>query len=1047
MQDRIHRFIAGLAPKLTEACATAALQDSMDISQIQTFAQNIERGRRRQQSAERTKSGQRKRMRFVRSQEQSQGSYRPQYFKRPPRPPPPQLQGYKYDRYTQSGPGESPQALGLQQQQGLRQTGPFQPRCAICGRGHLGQCRAGSDACYTCVRLGHMMRYCPNKDSGDMAQPANSATGSAMSVHPSGHESRPSAGRGRGRGRGRGFSSDPGSTLSCITPFVARKFGIVPEILSDPFTVSTPVGESIIPRRVYRGCTITVCGRQTSADLVELEMLDFDAIMGMDWLAACYATVDFRAKTARFHFPGKPVLEWVSNTVTPRGRFISYLKARKMIAKGFIYHIVRVKDADAEKSILQSIPVVKEYADVFPDELPGIPPEREIDFAIDLLPGTQPIPIPPYRMAPAELKELKEQLKDLLENGFIRPSTSPWGAPVLFVRKKDGSLRMCIDYRQLNKKATKFQWTEACEKSFQKLKNRLTSVPVLALPDGPDGYAMYCDASDHKSLQYILKQKEMNLRQRRWLELLKDYDVNILYHPGKANVVADALSRRSMGSLTHVEAEKRQLTRDIHQLACFGVRLVDSGNGGVVLQNTAKSSLIAEVKDRKYEDTELVKSRERVPQQKKSLLELKGDGVLRYKGRLCVPEVAGLRDRIMSEAHYSWYSIHLGSTKMYHEIKDVYWWNDMKKNIVEYVTQCPSFQQVKIEHQKPGGLMKTIEIPTWKWEAINMDFITGLPRSHHKLDSIWVTVDMLRKSAHFLPVRSTYTAEDYTKLYIKEIVRLHGVPVSIISDHGAQFTAYFWRSFQKGLGTQVNLSTAFHPQTDGQAERTIQTLEDMLRACVLDFNRSWDEHLPLIEFSFINSYHSSIQMAPYEALYGRRCRSPIGWFDVGEFGLYGPDLVQQAIEKVKFIRERLLTAQSRQKSYSDVRRRDLEYEVNDWVFLKVSPMKGIMGFGKRGKLIPRYIGPYRIIRRVGQVAYELEFPSELESVYPVFHICCLNSAGQGRFFSRLTVRTNVPKILHVSALSTTEIDFFSSSKEQKYYGSYKADETLTEEGK
>jgi len=213
---------------------------------------------------------------------------------------------------------------------------------------------------------------------------------------------------------------------------------------------------------------------------------------------------------------------------------------------------------------------------------------------------------------------------------------------------------------------------------------------------------------------------------------------------------------------------------------------------------------------------------------------------------------------------------------MYHDIKDVYWWNDMKKNIAEFVAQCTSCQQVKIEHQKSGGLMQTIEIPTWKWEAINMDFIMGLPRSNHKFDSIWVIVDRLTKSAHFLPVRSTYTAEDYAKLYIKEIVRLHGVPVSIISDRGAQFTAHFWRSFQRGLGTQVNLSTTFHPQTDGQAERTIQTLEDMLRVCVLDFKRSWDEHLPLIEFAYNNSYHSSIQMAPYEALYGRRCRSPVG---------------------------------------------------------------------------------------------------------------------------------------------------------------------------
>ncbi|WMV23522.1 hypothetical protein MTR67_016913, partial [Solanum verrucosum] len=206
-----------------------------------------------------------------------------------------------------------------------------------------------------------------------------------------------------------------------------------------------------------------------------------------------------------------------------------------------------------------------------------------------------------------------------------------------------------------------------------------------------------------------------------------------------------------------------------------------------------------------------------------------------------------------------------------------------------------------------------------------------------------------------------------------------GVPVSIISNRGAQF----WKSFQNGLGSKVNLSTAFHPQTDGQAERTIQTLEDILRACVIDFKGNWDDHLPLIEFAYNNSYHSSIQMAPYEALYGRRCRSPIGWFEVGEAGLKGPDLFHQAMEKVKVIQERLKTAQSHQKSYTDVRRRALEFEVDDWVYLEVSPMKGVMRFGKKGKLSPRYIGPYRITKRIGNVAYELELPQKLAVVHPI----------------------------------------------------------------
>ncbi|KAH0693060.1 hypothetical protein KY290_021233 [Solanum tuberosum] len=184
-------------------------------------------------------------------------------------------------------------------------------------------------------------------------------------------------------------------------------------------------------------------------------MVDFDIIMGMDWLASCYAKVECRTKIVRFQFPGEAVREWKCVTATLKGRFISYLKARRMITKGCIYHLVNVHDIDAEPSTLQSIPVVNEFLDIFPDELPGIPPEWEIDFSIDMLPSTRPISIPPYRMAHAELKELKDQLKDLLDKGFIRPSASPWGALVLFVRKKDGSLRMCIDYRQLNKATIK----------------------------------------------------------------------------------------------------------------------------------------------------------------------------------------------------------------------------------------------------------------------------------------------------------------------------------------------------------------------------------------------------------------------------------------------------------------------------------------------------------------------------------------------------------------------------------------------------------------
>jgi len=270
-----------------------------------------------------------------------------------------------------------------------------------------------------------------------------------------------------------------------------------------------------------------------------------------------------------------------------------------------------------------------------------------------------------------------------------------------------------------------------------------------------------------------------------------------------------------------------------------------------------------------------------------------------------------------------------------------------------------------------------------------MDFVTGLPRTRRSHDAIWVIVDRLTKSAHFLAIRTTLPLEDLARLYIDEIVRLHGVPVSIISDRDTRLTSRFWGSLQQALGTRLKFSTAFHLQTDGQSERTIQTLEDMLRACALDWAGHWDEHLPLIEFAYNNSYHSSIGMAPYEALYGRPCRSPVCWSDVGERQLIGPEIVQMYAEKVDVIRQRLATAQSRQKSYADRRRRVLMFEVGDHVFLKISPSRGVMRFGKKGKLSPRYVGPFEILDRIGEVAYRIALPPQFSGLHDVFHVSML----------------------------------------------------------
>ncbi|KAJ9556410.1 hypothetical protein OSB04_011024 [Centaurea solstitialis] len=403
-------------------------------------------------------------------------------------------------------------------------------------------------------------------------------------------------------------------------------------------------------------------------------------------------------------------------------------------------------------------------------------------------------------------------------------------------------------------------------------------------------YGVKCTIyTDHRNLRHFFDQPNLNMRQRRWLDVVKDYDCEILYHPGKANVVADALSRKTAHTSLRISHLKMAVTTSFLDL----VRRAQEEASQNANQN-----------------------KERVRGQL-PLMVRDSRGLLTRHARVWVPHAGGARQTLLEEAHKSRFSIHPGATKMYRDLRTDYWWPGMKREVARYVESCLTCLKVKAEHQRPHGKMQPLEIPEWKWENLTMDLITKLPKTPRKFDAIWVIVDRLTKSAHFLAIRESFTSEQLADLYVKEVVRRHGVPVSIISDRDTRFTSRFWERFHADMGTRLHFSTAYHPQTDGQSECTIQTLEDMLRACVLDFGGSWDTYLPLAEFSYNNSYHSSIGMPPYEMLYGRRCRTPICWGEVGH----------RVLRSTERIRERLRIAQSRQKSYADKRRSDLEFQV------------------------------------------------------------------------------------------------------------------------
>ncbi|KAL5564867.1 hypothetical protein UlMin_028031 [Ulmus minor] len=672
----------------------------------------------------------------------------------------------------------------------------------------------------------------------------------------------------------------------------------------------TPMGGHALVSFVCRSCIVMIESHRLLADLIVLPMTQFDVILGMDWLSKYQTIIDCHwARVIIGTEDGGVVTYQANQGVKSSSLILKVCVGGRGILRSLGYmNAIACEFETVEKH--SYIMVVDEYPDVFPNELPGLPPEREIEFCIDLTPGTSPISISPYRMAPTEMIELRKQLQELLDIGFIRPSISPWGAPVLFLKIREEDVPKTAfrtRYGHYEFLVMPFGLTNA-PAAFMDLMNRvfkpyLDQFVIVFIDDilikavlrwerpmnvseirsflGLVGYyRRFVKNFSRIALPLTRLTKKEELKKRLTSALILtipnseepytvyidasgtglgcvlmqhskvDYDFTLQYHPGKANVVADALSRRP-----------RRI------LACLA------------FEDWSRSRTIVNYDLQYYEDCNKI------------------------------------RMAILEEARKSRFALHLASTKMYQDLRRQYWWLGMKRDVAQFIAKCMTCQQVKAEHQRPCGQLQSLPIPEWKWDHITMDFVTDLPKTPSGYDAIWVVVDRLTKSAHFIPIKVTYKLDKLSRLYVDWIVRLHGVPITIVSDRDPRFTSRFWKSLQKTLGTD---------------------------------------------------YQSSIGMAPYEALYGRPCRSPLCWLEKGE--------------------------QSRQKSYADVRRRPLQFDVGDYVFLKFTPCRGVARFGVKGKLAPRYIGPFEILSRVGEVAYRLALPPQLGHVHNVFHVSMLRKS-------------------------------------------------------
>ncbi|MCH79728.1 Ty3/gypsy retrotransposon protein, partial [Trifolium medium] len=583
------------------------------------------------------------------------------------------------------------------------------------------------------------------------------------------------------------------------------------------------------------------------------------------------------------------------------------------------------------------------------------------------------------------------------------------------------------DYGKIAKPLTEltkkegFKWNEGAQLAFEVLKTKLTTAPVLALPDFSKSFVIECDASgiglgailmqdkkpiayfskalgvknltksayekelmavvlaiqhwrpyllgrkfvvstDQKSLKQLMQQKIVTAEQQNWAAKLMGYDFDIVYKQGKLNKGADALSR-------------------IHEAAEL-----------TALQSITHWAQLEQIKEEVSEDEKLQKI---IADLQKDPLSCPGyvykQGVLFYEDRMVISRTSKLIPILLDEFHATSQGGHSGFYKTYRRIAANIYWIGMKNAVQEYVRQCDVCQRQKYIATSPGGLLQPLPIPENIWEDISMDFITGLPKSK-QFEAILVVVDRLSKYSHFIPLKHPYTARSIAEIFCKEIVKLHGIPVSIVSDRDPIFMSSFWKEMFRMQGTKLKMSTAYHPETDGQTEVVNRCVETYLRCFIADQPKNWVSWLHWAEYWFNTTYHLSTEKTPFEIVYGRSAPTLTRWVQ-GETRVASvqKDLSDRD-EALTQLKNQLLKAQERMKNQADKRRVERSFNCGDWVFVKLRAHRQQSLVTRiNAKLAAKYYGPYPVIEKIGAVAYKLKLPEE-SRVHPVFHVSLLKKA-------------------------------------------------------